>query len=136
MRKRRLSVMLRNADYLQVSMSNKGHWALNLKRFRLMPFFISVKSLIPLLIWVFQRKLKQRLLIFLLKSAMYSLSQDRSKYSGPPRSAIRFVGRRSIHGLVSLLTPVAKAMERSVMRRGNHRILARKRQFKVCYCLR
>ena len=31
--------MLQNADYQQVNMSNKGHWALNRKRFRLMPFF-------------------------------------------------------------------------------------------------
>ena len=128
--------MLQNADYQQVNMSNKGRWALNRKRFCLMPFFISAKSLMHLLIWGFQKMLKQRLLIFLLKSAMCSLNQERSNYSGSPRSAIRFVGRRSIHGLVSLLTLVAKAIERSVMRRGNHRILARKRQIKVCYCLR
>ena len=102
--------MLQNADYQQVNMSNKGHWALNRKRFRLMPFFISVKSLTHLLIWGFQKILKQRLLIFLLKSAMYSLNQERSNYSESPRSAIRFVGRRSIHGLVSLLTLVEKAI--------------------------
>ena len=93
--------MLQNADCQQVNMSNKEHWASNRKRFRLMPFFISVKSLMHLLIWVFQKMLKQRLLIFLLKSAMYSLSQERSK-----------------------------------LKIGNHRILARKRQIKVCYCLR
>lgn len=63
--------MLQNADCQQVNMSNKEHWASNRKRFRLMPFFISVKSLMRLLIWVFQKMLKLRRLIFLLKSAMY-----------------------------------------------------------------